>query len=82
MRGADAATLEAKIKQHYIVPATTDSDGSSLTVNGYPDITSNVDVKNVKFSPFSNNCSGGMSEPARLPSCTQHYQLRLWVFRI
>lgn len=47
MRGADAATLEAKIKQHYVVPETAQSSGIAASISGYPDITSNVDVKNV-----------------------------------
>ena len=55
MRGADPQTLEAKIKQHYVVPQSTggtESEASSgqptATVSGYPDVTSNVDVKNVR----------------------------------
>ena len=54
VRGADPKTLEAKINQHYVVPQSTggsESEASSsqlaAAVNGYPDITSNVDVKNV-----------------------------------
>jgi hypothetical protein len=47
VRGADAATLEAKIKTHYVVPENTQASGSTVSVNGYPDITSNIDVKNV-----------------------------------
>ena len=50
MRGADATTLEAKIKQHYVVSETAQSNGSAASVSGYPDITSNVDVKNVFFN--------------------------------
>ena len=49
MRGADAATLEAKIKQHYVVPEEPQSSGGyANAVSGYPDITANIDVKNVK----------------------------------
>ena len=47
VRGADAATLEAKIRQHYVVPENSEISGSASSVSGYPDITSNVDVKNV-----------------------------------
>lgn len=48
VRGADAATLEAKIKQHYVVPEESqNSSGYADSINGYPDITANIDVKNV-----------------------------------
>jgi hypothetical protein len=47
VRGADATALEAKIKQHYVVSETAQSNGIAISISGYPDITSNVDVKNV-----------------------------------
>jgi hypothetical protein len=50
VRGADAASLEAKVKQHYVAPAAAESSGTggmANSVNGYPDITSNIDIKNV-----------------------------------
>jgi hypothetical protein len=51
VRGADVATLEAKIKQHYVVPEEAQSSGGyANAVSGYPDITANIDVKNV--NPF------------------------------
>ena len=49
VRGADATTLEAKIKQHYVVPEAQQGNGPTNSVNGYPDITSNIDVKNVHW---------------------------------
>jgi hypothetical protein len=46
--GADAAKLEEKIKQHYVVPENSGGEsGATSSVKGYPDITSNVDAKNV-----------------------------------
>ena len=52
MVGADAAALEAKIKVHYIVPESSDSpSGTPPSVNGYPDITLNIDPKNVLSLP-------------------------------
>ena len=60
VRGADPRTLEAKIKQHYVVPQSADGSSSesgngqmAATVNGYPDITSNVDVNNVPPNRWS-----------------------------
>ena len=48
MRGADAAALEAKIKEHYVVPEESQgSSGYANSIQGYPDITANIDVKNV-----------------------------------
>jgi len=56
--GANPADLEAKIKQHYVAPQSSggtesgaSTSQSAATVSGYPDITSNVDVKNVAQSP-------------------------------
>ena len=54
MRGADPVALEAKIRQHYVVPEAAEEGsasgpaGSSFvsSVSGYPDITSNIDPKN------------------------------------
>jgi hypothetical protein len=55
VRGADPRNLEEKIKQHYTVPQSTEGTQSeafsgqiAAAINGYPDITSNVDVKNVR----------------------------------
>jgi len=55
VRGADTRGLEEKIKHHYIVPQSTGGVQSetfngqlAAAVNGYPDITSNIDVKNVR----------------------------------
>jgi len=51
VRGADAASLEAKVKQHYVAPAAAESSGTggmASSVNGYPDITSNIDIKNLE----------------------------------
>jgi hypothetical protein len=50
VRGADAVTLEAKIAQHYVVPEGSGNSGPVNSLNGYPDITSNVDVKNVPLT--------------------------------
>jgi len=50
VRGADPRALEDKIKQHYVSAEGSGSSAtasSSATVKGYPDITSNVDDKNV-----------------------------------
>src|SRR5271154_1991023 len=50
LQGANAAALEAKIKQHYVAgDATAASSGSSSSASGYPDITSNIDIKNVSL---------------------------------
>jgi hypothetical protein len=54
VRGADPQALEAKIRQHYVVPEATEEGSASGTagsasvssVSGYPDITSNIDPKN------------------------------------
>jgi len=49
LQGANAGALEAKIKQHYVaVDATASPGGSSSSAGGYPDITSNIDIKNVE----------------------------------
>ena len=60
MRGADVAGLEAKIKQHYVVPQIPEASGSGSnesvgSVNGYPDITRNIDVGNVILSSCGSN---------------------------
>jgi len=50
LKGADLSGLEAKIKQHIEVKDGEGSflaSGSKETVNGYPDITENIDVANV-----------------------------------
>jgi hypothetical protein len=56
--GADGAKLEAKIQKHYVVPENSQGNGGgpSNSVSGYPDITSNVDAKNVlTTSTFTNS---------------------------
>jgi len=52
LKGADLSGLEAKIKQHIEVGESSESTSSSVSglkdsVNGYPDITDNIDVTNV-----------------------------------
>lgn len=55
MRGADPRVLEAKIREHYVVPEATEEGSTSVgsasvsSVGGYPDITSNIDPKNARI---------------------------------
>ena len=61
--------LEAKIEQHYVVVhATAASKGSSSSASGYPDITSNIDVKNVHLPRYQTHIDG-MSESTGYASC-------------
>ena len=51
IRGADPKGLEEKIKRHYVVPESpggSATTSNSVAVNGYPDISSNVDLANVR----------------------------------
>jgi hypothetical protein len=68
VRGADANALEAKIKQHYVVPEGTGDSALASSVNGYPDITSNIDVKNVELPGMSLISLGGMFKPEEFAS--------------
>jgi len=57
VRGANPQALEEKIKQHYVTSEASGSSAStsnSASVSGYPDITSNVDITNVRpgLKPF------------------------------
>lgn len=71
LQGANAGALEAKIKQHYVaVDATASPGGSSSSAGGYPDITSNIDIKNVSL-PSVNLTLGRMLESTGYASCTQ-----------
>ena len=47
--GANAGELENKIKQHYVAVDASASSGSASSASGYPDITSNIDIKNVNL---------------------------------
>ena len=71
LQGANAGVLEAKIKQHYVaVDATAASSGSSSSASGYPDITSNIDIKNVNLTKETKLTLGGMLESTGYASCT------------
>lgn len=71
LQGASVGALEAKIELHYVVVhATAASRGSSSSASGYPDITSNIDIKNVNL-PDSKLTLDGMLESTGYASCTK-----------
>jgi thiol-disulfide isomerase/thioredoxin len=70
VQGANAGMLEAKIKQHYVAVDTSASSGSTSSASGYPDITSNIDIKNVNLTR-NHLTIGGMLESTRYASRTK-----------
>ena len=71
LQGANVGALETKIEQHYVVVhARAATKGSSSSASGYPDITSNIDIKNVNLPRYQTHIDG-MPESTEYASCTK-----------